>query len=400
MKPIFHSFLLGGMLLLSSGCTFAAPDVAALAGAPVIASPVIASHPALADYPKSKAPYLAAYRWGAANPNGGARANEAYARWLDRPAVWAEDFEPSEAWDNNIEGGGWQLGEWQTWKKADPARRLVLSVPLLPGGWDRSGAKNGTDAGQPVSLAAGANGDYNAHFKALAQNLVSYDLGDSVVRLGWEFNGGWYTWRASDDPKAWAQYWRQIVTTMREVKGAEKLQFCWNPALGWQQFPAEGAYPGDEYVDIVGLDVYDESWAENTYPIPADSSPQDTEARREKAWNDVTYGGNMGLKQWSDFAKAHGKLFAIPEWSISKREDGHGGLDNPKFVERMHNFISDPANNVYFSCHFDVQAGDGHHQLSPGLSGDETNEFPLAAARFRTLFAQGSIVTSGTSAKH
>jgi len=35
-------------------------------------------------------------------------------------------------------------------------------------------------------------------------------------------------------------------------------------------------------------------------------------------------------------------------------------------------------------CYFDVQAPDGHHQLSPGASG--TMEFPLAAAKFKELF--------------
>ena len=390
-------FLLGAAWLCSGGCSLAAPDAipAAVAGAVTATE----TSPALADFPLSKAPYLAAYHWGAANATGGARANEAYSRWINRPAVWAEDFEPTDAWENNIEGGGWQLGEWRDWKKVDPAnRRLILSVPLLPGGWDRSGPKRGEGAGQSVSLEAGAKGDYNAHFVALAQNLVSYGLGDSVLRLGWEFNGGWYTFRASDNPKAWAEYWRQIVTTMRGVKGAEKLQFCWNPALGWQQFPAELAYPGDDYVDIVGLDVYDESWGQDTYPLPAGASADEIEKRRDKAWNDVIYGGNMGIKWWSDFAHKHGKLFAFPEWSISKREDGHGGLDNPVFVERMHKFITDPANNVYFSCHFDVQAGDGHHQLSTGPSEDETNEFPLSAARFRELFAQtdAAIPGSGT----
>lgn len=393
MKPI--SFVLPlTVLLASSGCTLAAPD-----GTPSAATSVTvpgATHPALTDFPLSKAPYLAAYRWGAGNANGGAKANEAYSRWINRPVVWAEDFEPTDAWENNIEGGGWQLGEWQAWKKQDPRRRLILSVPLLPGGWDRSGPKRGEGAGKPVSLEAGAKGDYNAHFKALAQNLVDYGLGDSVLRLGWEFNGGWYTFRASDNPKAWAEYWRQIVTAMRTVKGAEKLQFCWNPALGWQQFPAEQAYPGDEYVDIVGLDVYDESWGKDTYPLPEGATKEEIAQRRERAWNDVTYGGQMGLKQWSDFAKAHGKLFAIPEWSISKREDGHGGLDNVAFVERMHKFITDPANNVYFTCHFDVQAGDGHHQMSPGLGEDETNEFPQSAARFRELFAQQDAAIPGT----
>ena len=143
----------------------------------------------------SAAPYLAAYRWGAANKNGGAAANEAFARWLNRPVVWAEDFEPTERWDS-LEGGDWQLGEWSRWKKAVAGRRLILSVPLLPGSWDRSGPRQGESVGKPVSLAAGARGDYNTRFKKLAVNLVHYRLADSVLRLGWEFNGGWYTWRA------------------------------------------------------------------------------------------------------------------------------------------------------------------------------------------------------------
>ncbi len=127
---------------------------------------------------------------------------------------------------------------------------MVFSIPLLPGAWDLSGPKTGINANQPVSLKMGAKGLYNPYFQKLAENLVSYGLGDSILRMGWEFNGGWYTWRASSDPANFAEYWRQIVTTMRAVPGAKNLKFDWNPALGWQQFPAEQAWPGDKYADI------------------------------------------------------------------------------------------------------------------------------------------------------
>ena len=338
-------------------------------------------------FPMSGAPYLAVYRWGAANKNGGAGANEAFAKWLGQPAVWAEDFTPIERWDA-FEGGGWQLGEWSEWKKAADGRRLILSVGLLPGGWDRSGPQDGDGAKQAVSFEAGARGDYNAHFKTLAQNLVRYGLGDSVLRLGWEFNGGWYTWRASDNPQGFADYWKQVVQTMRGVEGAEKLQFCWNPAIGWLQFPAEQAWPGDDYVDIVGLDVYDDSWLPDTYPFPKDATPAQIEERRHATWDKAIWNGNHGLKFWRDFALEHKKPFALPEWGVDKRggEDEHGGLDNPYFVEQMHAFIADPANKVYFHCYFDVQASDGGHQISPGKDGTEETIFPLAAAKFKELF--------------
>jgi hypothetical protein len=336
-------------------------------------------------FPESGAPYPAVYRWGAANKVGGAKANEDYARWLNLPAVWAEDFPPIETWDH-IEGGGWQLGEWSQWKKAGPGRRFVFSVPLLPGPWDRSGPQFGSDAKKPVSLTAGARGDYNAHFRKLAENLVKYGLADSILRLGWEWNGGWYAWRARDDPKSFAGYWREIVKTMRVVPGTEKLRYCWNPTIGWIGHPVEDAWPGDEFVDYVGLDVYDQSYLKDTYPWPTNATPAEITVRQHKVWEQVILHGEKGLAYWKKFSDQHGKPLAIPEWGVHNPKDKHGGGDNPYFIEQMHKFINNPANRVYFHCYFDVQAGDGHHQLSPGIHGNETNEFPRSAAKFKELF--------------
>lgn len=101
--------------------------------------------------------------------------------------------------------------------------------------------------------------------------------------------------------------------------------------------------------------------------------------------------GNHGLEFWSRFAREHRKPLAIPEWGLNNRLDQgkqRGGLDNVYFVVQMHGFLTDPANNVAFHCYFDVQAPDGHHQLSPGPGGNEKTEFPRAAAKFRELFGK------------
>lgn len=359
--------------------------LALLLALPLAASPFAAAQTATPA--AAPTPAIAVYRWGAANRNGGAAANEAFAQWLNQPVVWAEDFTPTERWENNIEGGSWQLGEWSKWKKAVPGRRLILSIPLLPGGWNRGGIKGPDGKYTPVSFDAGARGEYNVHFQRLAENLIKYGLEDSILRLGWEFNGGWYTWRASDNIPGFIAYWRQIVQTMRAVPGAEKLQYCWNPAQSWLQFPAEKAWPGDEYVDIVGLDFYDQSWAKDTYPFPENATPGEIESRQRKAVDDVLINGQEGLVRWSNFAREHHKPFSIPEWGVCKRGDGHGGGDNPYFVEQVHKFISDPANNVLFHCYFDVEASDGAHQLSPGYGTNaKESQFPKSAAKFKELF--------------
>ena len=306
--------------------------------------------------------------------------------WIGRPDLWAEDFTASNSWDN-IENPGWLLGPWGKWVAARAGRKLILGVPLLPGEWDGSGPREGSiDPRTPVSLEKGAAGDYNRHFQALAKNLVASGLGESVLRLGWEFNGGWYAWRAAGTADAFAGYWRQIVTPCGRCPGRERLTFCFNPALGYQGFPSEKAWPGDEFVDFVGPDVYDDSWLADTYPWPDGTPPAEVAARQKKVWDEVILGGDHGLAFWTKFAAEHHKPVALPEWGVNDREDKHGGLDDPQFIERMHGFIADPANHVAFHSYFDVQAPDGRHQLSPGPKGDQKSEFPESAAQFKALF--------------
>lgn len=328
-------------------------------------------------------PFLSVYRWDVSGLKNG--EHDAYATWLNRTSVWPQSHQPKETWDH-VEGQSWQLRPWSDWVKAHPGSRFTLSVSILPGAWDGSGPKTGTNAGIPVSLEKGAEGAYNEHFKKLAGNLVKYGLGDSILRPGWEFNGGWMPWRVTSAEKAeaFAGYWRQIVQTMRSVPGAEKLHFCWNPNIGQQSYPPDKAWPGDEFVDTIGLDYYDDGYIPDTYPWPEDASADEIASRRKKVW-DHHLDSKYGLRWWSKFAAEHKKPLAIPEWGANKKSDGHGGLDNVYYIEQMHSFLTDPANNVLFHCYFDIQAGDGHHQLSPGTK-DTPTEFPKAAARFKQFF--------------
>ena len=339
-------------------------------------------------------PELGTYHW----PNGTAGV-DAFAAWLGRPTVWALDFVGGESWDN-VGWPVWWLEAWSKWVHAQPGRRLILSIPILAGPVEGGGPKQGSKGvGVPVSLELGARGEYNSYFKDLAENLVKYQLTDTIVRPAWEFNGDWYTWRAKGKEAAFAEYWRQIVTTMRAAPGAEKLQFCWNPTLGDQQFPAEQAWPGEAFVDYVGVDVYDETWNADTYPWPTDASAAEIERRQKKVWDDWIMGSRWGLAFWAKFAREHGKPLAIPEWGLVRADHGHGGLDNPHFIERMHAFIADPANGVAFHCYFDVNTSDHWHQLSPGVSSSgqqEGTQFPVSAARFRELFR---LQTAGPGAR-
>ncbi|MDE1170101.1 MAG: glycosyl hydrolase [Verrucomicrobium sp.] len=346
------------------------------------------------------APYFCVYRWGQGGVVKG--LYDAYGPWLNRKVMWAEDFMPIESW-SKIEGEEWQLGTWKGWiLKGPPGRRLVLSVPLLPGPWNLTGPKTGDDAGNPVSLAEGAKGAYNIHFQRLAENLVKAGLGNTVLRLGWEFNGGWYNYRAQKEESAvaYAAYFKQIVTTMRAVPGTENLKFCWNPAMEpWWPYSPEKAYPGDDVVDLIGVDVYDQSWQPNTYPLPENGDEAAIAARHENTWKTVTSSKEkMGLAYWVDFSQRHHKPLTIPEWGVCLRKDKHGGLDNPYYIEQMYRFIQNPANNVYFACYFDVGAPDGDHQLCPNPNNNRQTQFPKAAAKYKELFTLSDATAPAPSA--
>jgi hypothetical protein len=335
-------------------------------------------------------PYMAVYKGsvnGRAKPYGIQRA-ALYAAWLNRTLIWGEDSEPNARWDS-LEGGGWQFDPWGDWVQQNPARRLILCVPIVPGKGDKGGTDAGEGAHENITLELGASGAYNVHYTRLAETLVKHHMGNTILRLGWEFPGGWYAWSVKNKEKAaaFAEYWRQIVTTMRAVPGAEKLEFAFNPTTGYLPYDPEVAYPGDDYVDYIGPDVYDDSYAKDTYPLSKDASPDEIEAIHEKVWNDVIYSkGAKGLAFWSEFAKKHHKPMCIPEWGVDHKPDHHGGDDDPYFIEQMYKFIQDPANNVAWHSYFDVQAPDGGHQLFP-IKESDPRLFPDSAAKFQELFS-------------
>ena len=58
---------------------------------------------------------------------------------------------------------------------------------------------------------------------------------------------------------------------MRSVAG-EHFRFVWNPDAGaftQSGYSVAAAYPGDAYVDVIGLDAYDQSWATPQTPTNA-----------------------------------------------------------------------------------------------------------------------------------
>jgi len=285
-----------------------------------------------------------------------------FSEWLGRDVAYAADFSTRASWDE-IANPTYMLGTWK-----NSGYRMIYAVAMLP-----------TDS-KSATLKAGAAGDYDQYYKTLARNLVAYDQGDSIIRLGWEFNvGGWPWHPGSADQENFIGYWRHIVKAMRSVPGTDDLQFDWNVNNGGDSYDSTLFWPGKKYVDYVGVDVYDTSWEEGTYPYPANCDANCKLGYQETAWDDLM-GAQFGLAFWSSFAQSQGKKLSLPEWGLWDRPDGHGGGDNTYFIEQMYKFIDNPANNVAYQAYFDFNtASKGNHEL-------ETLD--KAGAKYKKLFSK------------
>jgi len=239
-------------------------------------------------------------------------ATNSFSTWLGSPVTYATDYvDYTKTW-MDVSTPSWLINAWSPWVAAAPNRRLVIGVPLLIN----------SAAGQ---LSAGAAGSFDGYFRTLAQNLVSNHLGSSVLRLGYEMNHTGNPWYAGSDPASFNSYFARTVTVMRSVPGAA-FTFDWNPLAGIEGGSSlttfDSFYPGDAYVDVIGLDNYDIKWGDST----------STPAQR---WSWML-SRPLGLNDHAAFAAAHNKPMSFPEWGLyAAGTSMGGGGDNPYYIAQM-----------------------------------------------------------------
>ncbi|WP_345963363.1 glycosyl hydrolase [Streptomyces sp. BRB040] len=267
-----------------------APEPAALAPEPAALAPEPGPEAAPEPGPEAAPAFGAYLDYG---PRGVARM-AALSHWLGGAELRVgHTYLPGDRW-SNIEGAPGFLDVWADWRTRKADRMLVLNVPMM----ERNEEHVDDDEVREL-LRQGAAGRFDHHFRALAERLVALKVPDTVLVLGWEMNGTTYTHRCGPDPEAWKTYWKRIVTTMRAVPG-QKFRFDFAPSRGRDAVPWTQCYPGDDTVDIIGMDSYDQ-------PRGMTFDEQVKEP--------------YGLQAHVDFAKAHGKPVSYPEWGLFRNGD-------------------------------------------------------------------------------
>jgi hypothetical protein len=284
---------------------------------------------------------------------------ERFATWLGRRPMIASEGLEELRWDAIVDP--WWLID--AWEGRDVG--LAYSLVMLP-------------REEPATLQQGAAGEYDAHYRELAERLVAGGQADAILRPGWEFNGDWQPWSARQDPEAFIAYYRRIVETMRAVPGAE-FTFVWNPTIGPvdpNPWPAQRAWPGDDVVDAIGLDVYDVCYVPDTYPIPEGAGADEIRARQQRCWDELLT-GDHGLRWYAAFAERKDKPLVVPEYGLVPRAYPGGG-DNPVFIQGMHDWAA--ANDVEWMIYFNKPDSEmGNHRIDNGT-------YPWSQRLFRELY--------------
>jgi len=150
------------------------------------------------------------------------------------------------------------------------------------------------------------SGSHHEKYKSILKMIADFthqakgkkgELVPMIFRPYHEFDGDWFWWgRAHSTKEEFISLWRFTVAYLRDSLGVHNFIYAFSPD---NKFDTEAQfldrYPGDEWVDMVGMDNYGDFGRDGKYNLTA---------------------GIKKLKIVSDYAKKAGKLAAFTETGL------------------------------------------------------------------------------------
>lgn len=298
----------------------------------------------------------------AANPDFGGEEDEvstqritAFEQLSGRGVAWAYF---SDNWDNGI---AFPAAAVQATKSAGtiPFIRLMPRSTFDEGGPD------------PVySLQKIASGQFDSQLRQWARDARA--AGPLLLEFGTEVNGDWFPWNgkynggAGTGPQRFREAYRHIVDLFR-AEGATNVTWFFHvdasgsPGASWNAMA--NYYPGDDYVDWLGISAYgaqtaDDDWDSFTnvmddgYAELAKVSPSKPIALLEFAVTDGYAGGDKGAWIRDAFAAIssgrYPRLKAIAWWNETFENDNGSTSSlridsSPKSLEAYRQAVANPV---------------------------------------------------------
>ncbi|GMA42134.1 glycoside hydrolase family 26 protein [Mobilicoccus caccae] len=255
-----------------------------------------------------------------------ARNATKWGTWRGRPSDATPTFPERKTW-KEMRASTWHIDTYHGFKGT-----LVYGLPILP------------ENSKPAELKRVATGWQDPTYRKIARDLKRFKGGPVVVRVGWEANGDWMSFRATATTAG--QYraaFRRVVQVMRKENPKLVFDFdinCGTP-LPKQKNRLDSLtklYPGDDVVDLIGCDTYD--W-------------DVLKAKTDRQWRAALRPRNsVGIQDVADFARKRKKGLSFPEWGLTHAYDGNG--DNPFYIRKMHAFFRANSDVLVLENYFNV----------------------------------------------
>jgi mannan endo-1,4-beta-mannosidase len=168
----------------------------------------------------------------------------------------------AQGYTQNIVGLQTATGKWVALLGADYNSSITTPTPTLISWFKAGGLVAVSDhlpspGGTLASIIVPGGTGNSAWMATLDQRAAALKtLQDSGVVVIWrpflEMNGGWFWW-GNGDVTAFVALWRHMFNYFTTTKGLHNLLWNYSPNIGAN---VTKYYPGDAYVDIVGLDGY------------------------------------------------------------------------------------------------------------------------------------------------
>jgi len=251
---------------------------------------------------------------------------------------------------------GTNFANWNTWVGAGGNRSFGYSCPLIA-------------ATNPQDYAGLNAGTYDAHFTSLGAAFQAQpNLRNATIRLGWEFNGNSFPWQLPTNATnahldAYKSGFNRAAGLIRAGCSTVKFEWCPNAHMDNANRTFADMYPGNTYVDYIGVAIYDYYWPGGT----------PTQSQRE-AW--VRDEPNGLADHWA-LAQAQSKPVAYTEWGLWPSTNLSGGGDRPAFITFFANWMRD--HQAAYSQYNNVNATTDHR----------LDLYPNAKATYLSRFATG-----------
>ena len=130
-------------------------------------------------------------------------------------------------------------------------RGITSLIKLEPWSWEGS-------ADISFSLGRIIGGEFDEGLDKFARGIATSNI-PVLLTFGHEMNGDWYPW--SGDPETYKKAYVHVWDIFERAGANKYATWLWNINAG--RGDASAYYPGDKYVDGIGLDGYSTDWTGN-----------------------------------------------------------------------------------------------------------------------------------------